>query len=182
MSFRSSLQTFAERAMLRTANAHKKVLDQIDQAAERQSYMHVMCCTMEPQALSHLVSQLPVCSSGVRAPPAPWQQPLAQAYSPRHALFLSKRHCARRPAHDLAALQPSRRIQARNRARALLHGVASSCSSRAATNCCRNGVIPAPRARRHVKSQVSTGQSRVLQSNRLRSACRHRGACAAAAR
>jgi hypothetical protein len=67
LSFRSSLQTFAERAMLRTANAHKKVLDQIDQAAERQSYMHVMCCTMEPQALSHLVSQLPVCSSGVRA-------------------------------------------------------------------------------------------------------------------
>ena len=60
--------------------------------------------------------------------PAPSQQPLAQAYSPRHALFLSKRHCARRPAHELAALQPSRRIQARNRARALLHGVASSCS------------------------------------------------------
>ena len=128
-----------------------------------------------PRAATASLQQRCACT------PAPWQQPLAQAYSPRHALFLSKRHCARRPAHELAALQPSRRIQARNRARALLHGVASSCS------CC-NQLLPqgcdlcTARARRHVKSQASTGPSRVLQSNRLRSACRHRSACAAAAR
>jgi hypothetical protein len=39
LSFRSSLQTFAGKAMLRTADAHKKVLDQLQtESAERQRH------------------------------------------------------------------------------------------------------------------------------------------------